>query len=114
MVFGEKEILIYEYSNIVASKIDMSDPARPTGNLHRCTELNTGDNDGEDYGEDDGENDRENTDDREDTGDNFIFDEREETLETEDIDVEEFHSSLTNCAITTKPLQVHKPRKRNS
>ena len=55
-VFGEKEILIYEYSNIVASKIDMSDPARPTGNLHRCTELNTGDNDGEDYGEDDGEN----------------------------------------------------------
>ena len=55
MVFGEKEILIYEYSNIVASKIDMSDPAQPTGNLHRCTELNTGDNDGEDYGEDYGE-----------------------------------------------------------
>lgn len=99
MVFSDKCILIYEYSGISPIKFDLTNDAQPVGELRRGIE----DID-ETYTE---------ADDVDQSPDSkTVIDETGEDTTITDEDMEDFRCSVTNCAVTTKMLQVRLPRQR--
>lgn len=106
VIFSGTYCLIYEYSGRSPIRVELSDPAKPTDSVSEALE-ETGDL---------GDNDEPETMSDGEADDNVVDEvgEEEEEERLRDEDVGDFRCTITNCAVTTKPLKVRELRRRGS